>query len=42
MVSLIFCPTKKRLNAKDKDKVFDFINVLLVSKNLKIIDNMKI
>ena len=33
----IFCPAKKRLEAKDKDKDFDFMNVLLASKNLKIV-----
>ena len=36
-VLFTFCPTKKRLIAKDKDKDFDFMNVLLASENLKII-----
>ena len=32
-----FCPIKKRLQAKNKDKLFDFMDVLLASKNIKII-----
>ena len=38
IVSLAFYPTKKRrLKTEEKDKYFDFMNFLLVSKNLKII-----
>ena len=36
-VLLTFYPTKRRLHAGEKDKDFDFMNVLLVSKILKII-----
>ena len=36
-VLLTFYATKRRLHAGEKDKDFDFINVLLVSKILKII-----
>ena len=36
-VLFTFCPTKKGLKAKDKDIDFDFMNVLLAFKNLKII-----
>ena len=36
-VLLTFYATKRRLHAGEKDKDFDFMNVLLVSKILKII-----
>ena len=29
-----FCPIKKRLQAKNKDKHFDFMDILLASKNI--------